>query len=185
MDHRRPRRVVTGTDERGRSRVVSDGPSPGRFALPDTRFDVIWHVNAQPPRVGDSVDSADLDRYSMQPARGVTTWVILEIPPAGTDSLDLGSPKVASARQRFDDAGVYETGSGGWHRTDTLDFAVVLEGEIDLELDDGIHRLGPGDCVVQTGVRHRWVNRGTSPCRISGIVIGATSRSRKRGSGEG
>ena len=59
------------------------------------------------------------------------------------------------------------------HRTDSIDYAVVLSGEIDMELDDGVVHLGPGDVVVQRGTIHNWVNRGTVPCVIAFALIGA------------
>ena len=174
----RPRRLVTGDDGRGRSFAVLDGVSTGHFVFPEARFDVVWRVNEQPPRVGNSVEPDNLSRYWMRPPPGMTTWVVHEVSPEGSAAgPDSASPQaVESSLQRFDDGGVYEGEGRGWHRTNTLDFVIVLEGQIDLELDDGVHRLGPGDCVVQTGTRHRWVNRGDKPCRISGVVIGARNQ---------
>ena len=172
--HSGPRRIVTGRDAQGASRVVSDGCSPGRFLLPDAAFDVLWRVDSLPPRAGDSAEPPGLDRYTMHPRPGTITWVVLEIPlESHSGQTDPDSPEFESSRARFDDAGVYEPGGQGWHWTDTLDFVIVLEGHVDLELDDGVHHLRPGDCVVQTGARHRWVNRGETPCRLSGVIIGA------------
>jgi uncharacterized cupin superfamily protein len=60
----------------------------------------------------------------------------------------------------------------GFHRTDTIDYVMVLEGEIELELDAGSVRLGPGDCVVQRGTRHAWRNRGERPVRMAAVMLG-------------
>jgi quercetin dioxygenase-like cupin family protein len=63
----------------------------------------------------------------------------------------------------------------GMHTTDTVDFDVVISGEVWLELDDGAEvRLGPGDCVVQNGTRHRWHNRASRPCVIAVALLGMT-----------
>jgi quercetin dioxygenase-like cupin family protein len=62
----------------------------------------------------------------------------------------------------------------GMHRTATLDYDVVLEGTVGLELDDGAEvTLGPGDVVVQDGTRHRWHNRGDSIARVLAVTVGA------------
>jgi mannose-6-phosphate isomerase-like protein (cupin superfamily) len=67
-----------------------------------------------------------------------------------------------------------EADAPGMHTTDTIDFEVVLDGEVWLELDDGkeVH-LRPGDTVVQNGTRHAWHNRGTKPARLAVFITGA------------
>jgi mannose-6-phosphate isomerase-like protein (cupin superfamily) len=68
----------------------------------------------------------------------------------------------------------HEAGGTGMHTTPTLDFEVVLDGELTLELDDGMSvLLRPGDTVVQNGTRHRWLNFGTEPARFAVFMIGA------------
>jgi len=68
-----------------------------------------------------------------------------------------------------------EPANPGMHTTDTVDFDVVISGEVWLELDDGAEvRLGPGDCVVQNGTRHRWHNRTSEPCVIAVALLGMT-----------
>ncbi len=58
-----------------------------------------------------------------------------------------------------------------WHRTDSIDYAVVLSGEIDMQMDEGETRLKAGDVIVQRGTMHNWVNRGTVPCVIAFVLI--------------
>ena len=69
---------------------------------------------------------------------------------------------------------VMETDDPGMHRTDTVDYVVVLSGEVSLELDDGetVH-LSAGDCVVQNGTRHAWRNSSSAPCLIAFAIVGA------------
>lgn len=70
-----------------------------------------------------------------------------------------------------------DPGAPGMHRTATLDYDIVLEGVIGLELDDGVEvTLGPGDIVVQNGTRHRWRNRGDTVARMVAITVGARHR---------
>ena len=61
------------------------------------------------------------------------------------------------------------------HRTDSIDYIVVLSGEIDMELDDTTVHLTAGDCMVQRGTIHNWVNRGTAPCVLAVILVDAKS----------
>ena len=65
----------------------------------------------------------------------------------------------------------------GMHTTDTVDFVLVISGEVSLELDDGamVH-LRPGECVIQNGTRHAWRNRSDKPCVLAGVTVGATRR---------
>jgi len=58
-----------------------------------------------------------------------------------------------------------------WHRTDSIDYAVVLSGEIDMQMDEGEAHLRAGDVIVQRGTIHNWVNRGTAPCVIAFVLI--------------
>ena len=78
---------------------------------------------------------------------------------------------VAEAASRLDMGGVMEDDNPGMHTTDTIDYGIILSGEIDLELDEGEVHLGPGDVVVQRGTRHAWRNRGSEPCKIAFILI--------------
>ena len=67
-----------------------------------------------------------------------------------------------------------EPDNPGMHTTDTIDFEVVLSGEVILELDDGAEKvLRPGDTVVQNGTRHRWTNHGSVPAVVAVLLIGA------------
>ena len=60
------------------------------------------------------------------------------------------------------------------HRTDSIDYGIILQGELDMELDDGVVvHLKAGDCIVQRGTIHNWVNRGTVPCLVAFILIWA------------
>ena len=61
------------------------------------------------------------------------------------------------------------------HRTDSLDYAVIMSGEIDMELDDAVVHLTAGDVMVQRGTIHNWINRGTEPCVLAVILIDAKS----------
>jgi uncharacterized cupin superfamily protein len=66
---------------------------------------------------------------------------------------------------------VPEVEASGFHRTDTLDYVMVLDGEVTLELDRGAVTLGPGDCVVQRATRHAWRNRSGRAVRLAVVMI--------------
>jgi len=69
---------------------------------------------------------------------------------------------------------VLEPDHPGMHTTDTVDYDVVLSGEVWLELDDGAEvHLKPGDCVVQNGTRHAWHNKTDQPCTLAVVLVGA------------
>jgi quercetin dioxygenase-like cupin family protein len=78
------------------------------------------------------------------------------------------------------DAGIaveMDVGEDGAHATATIDYGIVLDGSITLELEDGVKtELRTGDCLVQTGVTHTWRNEGDSPCTVAFVLIGATRR---------
>ena len=164
------RRVATGVSPEGKSEVVFDGDTPGYFDLAVSEFDVIWLSDSSPPDLLGSSDPADVDHYVMKPPPGGIKWVVIRIPPESESSaVDRSSPEFAELMSRFDDGGVMEPGGDGWHATQTLDLVTVISGVDDLELDEGVTRLKAGDCIVQRGTRHRWVNRGDEPCVLSGL----------------
>jgi len=101
-------------------------------------------------------------------------------PPAnGTIFRVVDFPPESGARSReaiLKEMGVSEHGGArhaAMHRTKSVDYAIVLEGEIDMLLDDSDVRLKAGDVLVQQGTNHAWVNRGREPCRIAFVLVDA------------
>jgi uncharacterized cupin superfamily protein len=111
-------------------------------------------------------DNGEQPRWSSPwPPGGGCRLTVFELPPGGSEEfdqfiLDTLAPFAESDRP-------------GMHSSPTLDFDVVLLGNVGLELDDGEVILGPGDIVVQNGTVHRWHNRGSTVARIVSITIGA------------
>ncbi|MBE1470618.1 cupin domain-containing protein [Kibdelosporangium phytohabitans] len=99
------------------------------------------------------------------------------IPPGDVvapDDLDTAAALTELERRMPGAAATMEPGDPGMHTTDSLDYVLVAEGEITLELDDGEQTvLRAGDVVVQNGTRHAWRNHGTRTCTIAGVAIGA------------
>jgi mannose-6-phosphate isomerase-like protein (cupin superfamily) len=103
-------------------------------------------------------------------------WTTEGFPVTNTGEDDQGLRKVGTTFGNGTVFRVVEFGPGVSprnHRTDSIDYAVVLSGEIDMEIDDSVVHLGTGDVLVQRGTIHNWVNRGTQPCVIAFVLIDA------------
>ena len=170
------RRVVTGHDRNGKAVFASDGlvdPLTVTFR-PDREYHRLWGADQAPTFPDDGSPTA---QHAYFPPVGGYRFGIFTIPPA-TASVPVGvDPQAARAEMEEKLPGMLaylEPDNPGMHTTDTIDFEVVLSGELVLELDDGVEKvLRPGDTVVQNGTRHRWGNRGTEPVVVAVFLIGA------------
>lgn len=143
------RRVVTGHDPDGTARVLTDGAATNVRRSPHgTSSTLIWCTDRTPAdiAVGAAVEDMGARTLGTPPPPRGTRFTVNEFPPGG--------PPVM-------------------HRTETLDYAIVLSGEIDMELDRGTVRLRAGDIVVQRGTNHAWANRGAGPARVAFVLIDA------------
>lgn len=171
------RRVVTGHDAGGKAVFVSDDavvPATPQL-LPGSEFHRLWGTD-EAPSFPD--DGSMPPHHGYFPPVGGVRFGFFTIPPDG----GAGAPSdldVAAALAELEEAlpgmaGHMELDDPGMHTTATVDFEVVLEGEVTLELDDGATvTLRPGDTVVQNGTRHRWSNRGAVPARLAVFIAGA------------
>ena len=166
------RRLVTGVDEHGRSTVTQDGPTPGHIELGRATYDELWASESLPPSLTGVTDPADVEHAVLAPVSGGVKWRVVTFAPV-REVQQLTDEQVAEAREHFDDDGVMRDYRSGWHTTHSIDFAVVLSGEIDLHLDTQTVRLHAGDSIVQRGTAHAWSNPGTEPCAISFVLISA------------
>ncbi|WP_405166674.1 cupin domain-containing protein [Nocardia sp. NBC_01499] len=176
MKHRKIRRVVTGHDAEGMSRVVDDGDVEAITTelMPGFAAYRLWGRDERPTFPDDgSARGAE----AWYPPRDGSRFMINTIPPgemAVAPDLDMASTLAELERQMPGAMAVQEPGTAGVHTTDSIDYVVISSGEVTLELDDGEPRvLRAGDVVVQNGTRHAWRNHGTEPCTIIGIAIGA------------
>jgi hypothetical protein len=171
------RRVVTGHDERGRAVVVDDGPvEPTTLSLlPGFETIELWHTEGT-PGMPERLGAAGVPHYF--PTPGGTVFRVVTFPPDGTPAppdLDVGAALEEAQEKVPDLVARLEPDNPGMHTTDSVDYAVVLDGELDLELDDGITTsVRPGTVVVQRGTRHAWRNRSDRPVRVAFILVGAT-----------
>lgn len=171
------RRVVTGHDEDGRAVFVSDERvAPVTVALsPGSEFHLLWGADG-PAQLPDNGARPPASTYF--PPVGGYRFGFFSVPPEGSVEVPAGLDIGEAVREMEEKlpglAAHMERGAPGMHTTATVDFEVVLHGEVTLELDDGATRtMGPGDTVVQNGTRHRWSNRGTEPAVLAVMLIGA------------
>jgi mannose-6-phosphate isomerase-like protein (cupin superfamily) len=179
------RRVVTGHDRNGRSVFARDEEPPHGAAMegvPRFRMDLVWGSEGVPRVPADGSDPTAA-RPSFFPAPGGTRFCVVTFPPASDLEQAAGrGVDLAAAEKSFYErfpglTDHMETDSPGMHTTQTVDYGVVLRGEISLELDDGAKvRLRPGDCVVQNGTRHTWRNESDRECVMAFVIVGAEKR---------
>jgi quercetin dioxygenase-like cupin family protein len=166
------RRVVTGHDSHGTAAVLFDGPAANvrvREAIGLKRT-LVWTTAGGMPAPYARADRGALTAGAA-PAPGGTQFHIVEIPPGGGD--------VEAQRAAFAAMGIPPAPGRRaprhplMHATESVDYAIVLAGEIDMLLDETEVHLRAGDVVVQQGTNHAWVNRGTEPCTIAFVMIDA------------
>jgi hypothetical protein len=171
--------VVTGLNERGRSVVLSDGFAPNVFRSPvvdGLGAAQVWATEPGPVSNQGTHDPAtgDVD-IPMYPVLGGTIFRVADFPPDaayGEDGRDTLFTDIGGTHAR--DGAVLGGSRHFWfHKTDSIDFAVVLEGEIWLLLDEGECLLRAGDVVVQRGTAHSWSNRSDRVCRMAFLLLGA------------
>jgi len=175
-DRMNVRRVVTGHDASGKSVFVSDETVEPiePMLMPGFQNFPVWGGDS-PPQFPD--DGAMPQWRNYFPPVGGFRFAILTFPPdaamsgAAVDS----AAAIADLEEKAPGMLRYmDPTDPGMHTTDTIDFEVVLDGTVVLELDDGAEvTLHPGDTVVQNGTRHRWRNPGSTPARMAVVIIGA------------
>lgn len=140
-----PRRVVTGHDEHGVSVFASDGPVPVVRTAPDGAFFYeVWSTDSMPVPIPAAEPDPTLTAVTVPPVPSGTKIRINEFPPGAVSPV---------------------------HRTQSVDYGIVLDGEVVLVLDESETVLGPGDVVVQRGTNHRWENRSGGTARMAFILV--------------
>lgn len=174
----RIRRVVTGHDRNGKAIVISDSLAPAVRTNPLRPGHIsvdIWKTDAMPvPLTAEDPDPTAGPRQIHPPARG-TVIRISEVPPESEAVRNLDPQQAREVFKAMGNEAASTFGRGGrhpfMHRTETIDYAVVLAGEIWLLLDDTDVHLKAGDVVIQRGTNHAWSNRSDQPCRMLYVLI--------------
>jgi mannose-6-phosphate isomerase-like protein (cupin superfamily) len=168
------RRIVTTHDANGNAVLLSDGPSSNiGVRSSGIKSTLLWTTNSMP------VSYSNTDRANVKigtgPPPGATILRVVEFPPAERTHSEADSPSVLA------EMGIPPPGGERrpprhphMHATDSVDYAIVLEGEIDMLLDEGEVHVKAGDILIQQGTNHAWVNRGDRTCKIAFVLIDAT-----------
>ena len=177
------RRVVTGHDAQGRAIIQEDAPPPRTQLVGGDRgamFYEVWNTRQTPALIDRTSGEPHEDGIVLAPPKNGTRIRVLDIPPEGDR---LKNVSAEEAVRHFE-----EIGAGGsarhtdnassrhpfMHRTETIDYGIVLEGEIVLIVDEGETTVRAGDIVIQRGTNHAWANRSNANCRIAFVLIDGT-----------
>lgn len=170
------RRVVTVHDGKGKAVVGIDGPARNvrvRKASGGLVSTLLWVTDETPADMSGHADRADRE-IGVGPPPGGSAFRIVDFPPTADPAL---MDNAAVIREM----GISHGGASAddekrhplMHRTRSIDYAIVMSGEIDMLLDDTEIHLRAGDVLVQQGTNHAWVNRGRENCRIAFVLIDA------------
>jgi hypothetical protein len=169
----RIRRVVTGHDKDGRSIFIADGKAPNILemkSMPGVALTDLWRTKAAPASNSGNSDAA-AGKIKLEPPENGTIFRIVEFPP------DTAWRKTADAKAAFASIGAgapdRESGDPMMHATATVDYIIVLKGEIYAIMDKGEKLLRPGDILIQRGTNHSWSVRTDQRCVIAAILVGA------------
>ena len=171
------RRVLVANAD-GISRVIEDGEPPRSFVpaeTPDFAQTHIWYTPPA-PSLEYSGEDPTTATATVLPRPGGTSCVVLTLPPDAVYASPGYDPAKAAAETVRNDpefAQVFDQENPGMHSTPTIDYLVVLDGEVWLELTDGEVHLTQGTVVVQHGTRHAWRNRSDKPVTMLAVLVGA------------
>ena len=172
-------RVVTGHDADGKAVISSAGALPTVVeltAIPGTVFHEVWNTGAMPAPADNVVDPTIGPLVLPPPANG-TRLRFVDIPPDTADFLAHGAARMHDAFTQAGSAAASTVAAHSphplMHRTESVDYGVVIDGEMTLVLDDSEVTLRPGSVVIQRGTNHAWANRSQRPCRMLFVLIDA------------
>lgn len=170
------RRIVTGHTPSGEATIVNDGPPPAEVrnpARPGFVLRNLWRTDQAPAPV-NAPDSI-AEQQGLLPPTGGTVLRVIDFPPDPTDPEVHRQQLEKTFRATYPDAD--HTGSDrdqphpGMHKTETVDYAIVLYGSMIAILDDCETEMQAGDILIQRGTNHAWSNRSGSPARIAFVLV--------------
>jgi mannose-6-phosphate isomerase-like protein (cupin superfamily) len=170
-----PRRVVTGHNAEGKSVFITDAPTPHVFQRNPGSAIVMemWETQSTPADNSGNAD-AIARGFHLSPPKSGSVFRVIEYPP------DKERLKALEIERRADDGSGWHQAADkgnprhlGFHKTDSVDYAIVLSGEIYALMDEGEVLLKAGDVLVQRGTNHAWSNRTDEPCLVAFVLIDA------------
>jgi mannose-6-phosphate isomerase-like protein (cupin superfamily) len=173
------RRIVTGHDADNKAIIVSDAPpvlaqligGPG-----GPTFFEVWNTTETPALIQTQPGEANQGKLILPPPKNGTRIRVIEFPPEGEEIRKLtGADAVSKFKAMGDEHASTSSEEGAphplMHRTQTVDYGIVLEGEITMILDRGETTIKAGDIIIQNGTNHAWANRSGKPCRMAFVLI--------------
>lgn len=174
------RRIVTGHDSEGRSIFIEDGPAPNVFRpshSPNVGLTNLWLTDALPASYAGGLDTAGADPtaqpFRLEPPPSGNVVRIVEFPP----DKERNYGNQAEVFQQYGAAGAHDAKARhpGFHKTESVDYAIVVEGEIWALMDVGETLMRTGDVLIQRGTNHAWSNRSATIARVCFVLNGAAA----------
>ncbi len=169
------RRIVTGHDAKGRSIFIMDGDAtiPSGRNSAGTSVVELWQTDCAPADNTGNVDPTD-HPYRLPPPSHGSVFRVVEYPPDKQRFAALKAQQwSADAKDQGYKRDTANTRHAGFHKTDTIDYAIVLDGEIYALMDEGEKLMKAGDVLIQRGTSHAWSNRTDRPARVAFVLIDA------------
>jgi quercetin dioxygenase-like cupin family protein len=168
------RRIVTGHDAEGFSCIIEDGPAPAIRYVPERpgyRVTNVWRTVGSPAAI--TAPDTISEHQGVAPPHNGTVIRIIDIPPEATDVDERKRQAAATFGKLFADADhrLNDRRHPGMHMTESVDYAIILEGELTAILDKDETVLRAGDVLVQRGTNHAWANRSTRMVRVAFILV--------------
>ena len=167
------RRIITGHDKNGKSIISIDGPPARSLGEDAGGLFEIWNTDGGGFDTKSEKDRADID-VMLSPAKGGTKFRYFQINPTPEgvpwevlqDLAAEAFDRIGAAHHRID-----TSKHPAMHKTETIDYIILLKGDVSLLLDEEEVRLEPFDTVVQRGTNHAWVNHGDEPVLLIAVLI--------------
>ena len=174
------RRIVTGHDADGRSIILSDEPSPHlkpNPVNPERGLTDLWRTYSMPADNSGDADAAATE-VVLTPPLGGSVFRYFQIAPETADDGKTEEQKQAEADQLFEAMGAGHNRDPAarhpnMHKTDTVDYIILLSGEVTMLVDEAEVEMQPLDVVIQRGTNHGWANKGSEPAVLAAILIDA------------
>jgi quercetin dioxygenase-like cupin family protein len=143
------RRVITGHDQHNVAKVLTDGPATNaKYPSPGTVSTMIWCTDSAPAKmpIGEAIEDMGARMIGTAPPANGTRFAVIDFPPGNHPHM---------------------------HRTETVDYVIVIEGEIEMDMDESTVKLKAGDVMVQRGTNHAWANRSDKRARVAFVLVDA------------
>jgi quercetin dioxygenase-like cupin family protein len=139
------RRVVTGHDGNNVAKVLIDQPATNHKGA-ESRSTLMWITDGNPADIalGEAIEDMGARIVGTAPPAGGTRFCVIDFPPGNHPHM---------------------------HRTETIDYVIVIEGEIEMDMDDSTVKLKAGDILIQRGTNHAWANRGDKRARVAFVLV--------------